>query len=388
MAHTLSDGRRLDTLIHGRDNNFNLIRVAAASAVLVSHCFAIATGSIWAEPLRRALGVTPGTLAVDVFFVTSGFLLTASIQRRSSLADFVRARCLRIFPALLLTTGVTIFILGPLLTTVSLQQYFGSPETWKSLFKCSTLFFGFQLSLPGVFAGNPWPNAVNNPLWTLPHEVRCYAILAALWFSSNARSPKIFVGAIYAVVAVAGVLALVVNFDQVPFPRLVFMFFVGTAIYINRHAIKFSTLAAAALLAALVASAMLDRLAFRVVFMIAAPYLVMYFAYLPGGFLRLYNRLGDYSYGIYILAFPIGQTITSFWLGIGPWTLIGLSAPLTIVLAVLSWHFVEKKALALKDVRSIFARRVPVGTDPALAETALAQANAKGDGRGLPNANQ
>ncbi|USI27496.1 hypothetical protein ACD631_14130 [Alteromonas macleodii] len=50
-----------------RDNNFNLIRFVAASLVLVSHSFPLATGSGVAEPLKSALGIAFGHIAVDIF---------------------------------------------------------------------------------------------------------------------------------------------------------------------------------------------------------------------------------------------------------------------------------------------------------------------------------
>ena len=79
----------------GRDNNFNLIRFCAAFAVLISHSFAIATGSGSAEPMRHTLGLTWAYIAVDVFFLTSGFLVTASLISRQSAVGFAWARALR-----------------------------------------------------------------------------------------------------------------------------------------------------------------------------------------------------------------------------------------------------------------------------------------------------
>jgi peptidoglycan/LPS O-acetylase OafA/YrhL len=74
------------------------------------------------------------------------------------------------------------------------------------------------------------------------------------------------------------------------------------------------------------------------------------FAYSP-----LLNRLirtGDYSYGIYIYAFPVQQTIASFYpkIPIGLYLLV--CSFLTFVLAILSWHLVEKYALSLKPRRA------------------------------------
>lgn len=92
---------RLSNFTQGKDNNFNLIRMIAALAVLVTHSFALAIGTQDAEPFRQSLGMTMGAIAVDVFFVTSGFLVTASLLTRQNTIEFIWARALE---------GVRIFV--------------------------------------------------------------------------------------------------------------------------------------------------------------------------------------------------------------------------------------------------------------------------------------
>ena len=71
----------LSNYIRGRDNNFNLIRMIAATAVLVTHSFVLSIGTLDSEPFRVSFKMTLGSLAVDMFFVTSGFLVTGSLLR-------------------------------------------------------------------------------------------------------------------------------------------------------------------------------------------------------------------------------------------------------------------------------------------------------------------
>jgi len=349
---------RLSDLTQGRDNNFNVIRMLAASSVLVSHSFALTTGSGDAEPLKHALGMTLGDIAVDIFFVASGFLVSASLLHRRSVIEFTRARFLRIFPALAVAVLLSVFALGISLTDTTLGSYFGSRETTIYLAKNLTLFFGVAYNLPGVFAHNPWRFSVNGSLWTLPFEVRMYAILAIIWSivrSLGYSNERLFGAATIAITILSGS-ALVANnflhFYGGEFLRLLFMFFSGVTMYSLRSKVELNGYLALALFLVLAGFGRFDIERFHIVYLLALPYLILYCAYVPSGEIRRYNSLGDYSYGIYIFAYPLQQTLISILPGMSPMKVLTLSAPITLVLAILSWHFVEHPALRLKAPHS------------------------------------
>jgi peptidoglycan/LPS O-acetylase OafA/YrhL len=195
-----------------------------------------------------------------------------------------------------------------------------------------------------VFAQNPWPDAVNGSLWTMPQEIRCYLLLSAIWLATGRT--KLFPLATLLVLCVTGTIMVL---TETKFSPLAFMFFLGVGLYLFRRSILLSHALAFGCLALVVAAAFLSPPLFRAVLTIAIPYLVLYAAYVPSGWVRLYNRLGDYSYGVYILAYPVQQIIVSKVHGISPTMLTVLAAPSTLLLAVASWHFIEKRALALKD---------------------------------------
>ena len=83
------------------------------------------------------------------------------------------------------------------------------------------------------------------------------------------------------------------------------------------------------------------------------PYMVIYIAYVPGGRIRRFNRVGDYSYGVYIYAFPVQQSIVSLWPRVAPVELLCSAAAVTAVLAILSWHFIERPAMKLQPVKPL-----------------------------------
>jgi peptidoglycan/LPS O-acetylase OafA/YrhL len=95
---------RLENFLGTRDNNFNLIRIFAAALVLYSHSFDLFGLT---EPLGNLLGHTFGSVAVDVFFITSGLLIARSLYTRNNLPAFVKARVLRIYPALIVAVLFT-----------------------------------------------------------------------------------------------------------------------------------------------------------------------------------------------------------------------------------------------------------------------------------------
>ncbi|KGQ20831.1 Acyltransferase 3 [Lysobacter dokdonensis DS-58] len=342
---------RLGQYATGRDNNFNLVRFIAAFAVLWSHSYAIVISPAF-EPWVQWLGYTPGGVAVDVFFVTSGFLVTASLMRLDNFRAFARARALRIFPALLVMSLLLALVMGPLLTTRPLDVYFSDSAVWKFIWKNSTILTGVKYSLPGVFENNHM-QVVNGSLWTLPFELRCYLTLALVWWlASFVKSDK---ARMFTRIVVVGTALMLVSFwvaHHYAYKhwhtfRLFYFFFLGAAMWIYRARIPMSGTLFAVACVALIGGIVQPKTFFWI-YPLTVPYIVMWLAYVPGGVLRQFNKLGDYSYGIYIYAFPIQQALVATVPGITPEQMIAAAGAGTVALAVLSWHLVEKPMLARK----------------------------------------
>jgi peptidoglycan/LPS O-acetylase OafA/YrhL len=334
-------GRMLGAHVAGRDNNFNLIRMVAATGVLVSHAFPISLGPGAVQPLDPILGLTLGTVSVYVFFAVSGFLIARSFERSGSLGRFWKARVLRIFPGLAVVLAVTL-VAGAFASTAPLAEYARAAVTY---FLRNLTLFALQYDLPGVFAVNPYGPAINGSLWTLSYEVLCYAGVMGLGLAGLLQSGKRAGLAFLAFLAFYAAARL-----AAPHPRLVLLaelalpFMLGTLLHAWRDRVPLSFLPGAGLAA--LALLLHGTPLFREAFVVALTYWVFLLAYLPRGAVRTYNRLGDFSYGTYIYAFPVQQIVAA--LGIAdPFLNIALALPLTLVCAILSWTLVEKPALAL-----------------------------------------
>lgn len=335
----------------GRDNNFNLIRMVAATAVLVSHGFALRSGDPSTEPLHSLIGMSLGTIAVDVFFASSGFLVTASMLRRGSAVDFARARILRIYPAAIVACLLTVSLLGPAVTTLGLREYFASLTTWEYLLKGVTMIGGVSFHLPGVFESNPYPRAVNGSLWSMPWELRMYALLLVLWIGAGiagAARMSCFRGGVVSIAVLGVILACVHELRPVANTQgigLLAMFFVGGACHLLGDRISLPRWGGPLALGVVLGCGVAGPEAFSLAWIACAPYLILWCAYMPSRTIRVYNRLGDYSYGVYIFAFPVQQLIMRVNPEIGMISFTLFAFGISVGLAAFSWHLVEKPCL-------------------------------------------
>ncbi|MDT0509454.1 acyltransferase [Novosphingobium sp. MMS21-SN21R] len=342
-------GKPIGQYLGGRDNNLNLIRIVAASAVLVSHAYALTSGQEMSEPFRAATGLSLGQFAVAIFFGMSGLLIARSFDRRQSLAHFVSARFLRLWPALAVVLTLTAFALGPVMTSQGASEYLRSTQTLAYVPRNLSLYFRDD-ALPGVFAANPYGAATNGSLWSLFYEVACYGGVVALGYLGGLRKTWMFglflafvvAGHVWSVIAspASGVAYRLDVMGFVGFP-----FALGMAAYVWRDRLSLG-LAGIALVWVLVAL-LLDTVWLGSAIMLALVYTCLWLAFVPKGAVLAYNRLGDFSYGVYIFAYPAQQTLVALWPGHGPAVNMAASGAITLILAIASWHLVEKRALAL-----------------------------------------
>lgn len=341
----------LGDLAVGRENNLNLLRFVAASIVLFSHCYAL-TGHIADEPVAKVTnGLTDiATIGVTIFFAISGFLVTQSVMRSRSMGTFIKARALRLLPALALSTAFCVFVLGPIATKLPQNAYWTDQQTWRYLIQ--TALLDPQLGLPGVFRDNPYPlPAVNGSLWTIPLEVWCYVAIGIATALGIARRQWAFslllgVGFVCFVVGETMVRRYLPSGQVYTAPYLIAIFFVGGWCFLYRAMVPITPWLAGAI--AIIALLLLKSSLALYAFYLGVAYLAYYCAYSPTLRVKWFLRVGDYSYGIYVFAFPVQQFLVWQFRIADPWVLLATAYPATLALAVISWHLVEQPALALK----------------------------------------
>ena len=335
-------------------NNVDFLRFMAAVMVWYSHCFALFLGT--GDGMERWIPFESfGSLGVTIFFIISGYFITASAVRNPQLKTFARNRALRILPALIVVVVLAAFVLGPLVSTLPWSEYFSHPKMWKYL--KTALVFQVQYTLPGVFADNP-AQAVNGSLWSLQHEVRCYIIIGLLAVIGWLR-PRVMVAMLAALFAlrVHGVLGA-------PMPdrfwgmrwekletavRLGSEFAIGSVLYWFRQPLltQWKWLLLAVILA--VVSCFLTAGWGKLLFDPALAVIVLSIGLMKLPVLTRFSRYGDFSYGMYLYAFPM-QQLAKYLFPDAPFSaLVAVSFLFTLCCAVLSWRWVEKPALSRKD---------------------------------------
>ena len=320
-------------------NNFNLIRLFAAWLVIYGHAWAI-TGSAGGDLITRLTRFKfAGGVAVDVFFFISGFLIAASLAR-NDVRSYLASRALRILPALVVCVALSVFVLGPLLTTAA--DYWRHPMTWDYLWANSSLWAS-RYTLPGVFESLP-QQAVNGSLWTLPIEARLYLallVVSLLGVLTTRRYTPLWAVAMAAAYGFAA--------WRHPLPEWLAnyiwctaFFITGTLCWLHREHIRLSPWP----LLALLGFAVLARGTpwFHLPYFAIACYGTLWLAFMAK--LPVIRR-NDLSYGLYLYGWPAAQLVQHFWPG-GPLHNMLWATLLAGMLAAVSWFAIERPALRWK----------------------------------------
>jgi peptidoglycan/LPS O-acetylase OafA/YrhL len=329
-------------------NNFDLLRLLLAIIVCVSHASYLSGF----QQIGNISSFLSSSVAVKAFFVVSGFLIFMSFERSSSLMAYARKRISRIYPAYF-TVVMLCAILLFAVSSKSIGEYF-SVEWIKYVFANLTFLNLLQPRLPGVFENNNLTD-INASLWTIKIEVMFYLAVPifVFLFRTFSRLPVLILVYCSSVAYVEILEKVARNTDQGIYEELsrqlpgqLSYFMAGAFFYyflplFERHVKYF--LAAAALILAINFSFPLPLL---------EPFALATVVIFVGlfGYLGNFGTYGDFSYGMYILHYPIIQTILHFgWFQNNPWSFLAVAMTTTTAGAIAMWHLVEKRFLGRRS---------------------------------------
>ena len=334
-------------------NNFDLLRILFAWFVIVSHSYVL-NGDGATDPLFEMTQQTflLSFIGVKGFFIISGYLIFKSMVVSTSIFEYLVKRVLRIFPALavvLLVTLVAVFFIYP----NNMPPFFSNKEVY-AYFLGNIILFKPHFFISGIFAGLP-SSAINGSLWTIEYEFFFYLfILLFFYFRSNKKILKVLlviVVALFLMVRLAFYDWTVQTHFFIPLEPLFDLgpyFLMGSLL----SCFNFDTMPAKNALAAVLSLVLVASVYFKIghtVVYFTLPFLVIYVGKQTSKLASwVHTTMGDPSYGIYLYAFPLQQLII-YWYRPSTLVLFVASTIGAFIFGYLSWIFIEKKALALKQ---------------------------------------
>jgi peptidoglycan/LPS O-acetylase OafA/YrhL len=354
-------------------NNINAIRLVLSVSVLYSHSFPLALGYETTEPVAYLTGgqATIGSMAVAAFFALSGYLIAGSWERSSSWVTFALRRVRRIYPAYLVA-GMVCYLAFPMPS---------SPEGAWGLF--------LLRNVPGssVFANNPKPMTVNGSLWTIPFEAWSYVGIALMGAAGLLVRRRTLVGLLVASIVLAVLfegyeingmgkgLGYIIGWPRA-WARLLPPIFAGILYHSMAGRFRWHPLLGLAAVSGLAIGAYLP-LGMTVALPTCGTYLLFSAAFSPPwNWGKWITSHGDFSYGIYLYAFPIQQTVMCL-IGhpVGATVLFALSIVPAFAAGIASWLLIEQRFLV--------ARRRQISGGPVTRSESLAEPRSQAANRPL-----
>lgn len=333
-------------------NNFNLLRLIFALFVVVSHSYPLSgapTGDYLQQLTNGQVGFS--YLGLYGFFSISGFLVFQSLNNSKNITSYFKKRILRIFPALFVLLFLTV-ILGYFVYDCDFVSYIHNKSVWTYLPRRLSLVL-LQDEIQGVFSHNVYGPPINGSLWSLLYEFAFYVALSVLFFCTSSAQIIILVSWLLALLIgrfffftvstkVNYILEAKLVLEYAPF------FFFGSLLAIAKvEQWKYRKPLIVILLLTLVFAAFMN--VFHIIMYFVLPELVILIGISSWPIVNMFiSKLGDISYGVYIYAFPIQQTLMHFF-KLAAIELMIPSILLSCIFGYMSWHLIEVHALKLKQ---------------------------------------
>lgn len=321
-------------------NNFDFLRIVFALTVAIAHLIELSGVELF-QPYSKYFNTR---LAIDGFFIISGFLIAKSYEKSTSFKDYATRRIRRIIPAyflVILICAIGLYVISK----SSFQNYFGNSQFWKYLV-CNLLFQNYlEPCLPGVFQENNSICAVNGALWTIKIEEAFYLTVPLLYWIVKKKWLR------------ANVLCIIIFFLSILYfnyfisidkyriakqlPGAMAFFSVGILLYRN---FDFFFKNKDYIIIPCIILFYLEQYIYKTHFLKPASFgFIVFYAAYNFRFLKNFGKYGDFTYGIYILHFPIIQLFTycRLYQKFNPFLTGSITILLVCILAILSWYYVE-----------------------------------------------
>ena len=320
-------------------NNFDFLRFVFAFTVAISHFIELSEVDFFL-PIKKFFNTR---LAIDGFFIISGFLIAKSIEASTNTKDYILRRIRRIFPAYYFIILISAFFLF-FISSKSAGEYFFNGQFWRYLLANLSFQNYFEPCLPGVFQTHEIC-AINGALWTIKIEEAFYLCLPIFYwlFKKKYISFNMLIATTYIISIVYFNYFLAQNNYRIAkqLPGAFSFFAVGILFYRNfnflfkwKHLIIIPSL-----LLFTFEQYVLETQVFKP---IAYGFMVFYLAY-NFRFLNNFGKYGDFTYGIYIYHYPLIQVFVYFGLFdiYPPLLMFIITIILDLFLAILSWKYIE-----------------------------------------------
>jgi peptidoglycan/LPS O-acetylase OafA/YrhL len=335
------------------NNNFGLLRLFFASLVIVSHSPEIIDQNRSREILTNIFGtISFGELAVDSFFLISGYLILKSFYSTSSVKSYFTKRILRIYPGFIVASLFCILVVTPIAGSWNLISNLNSTD-WIKTFTNLVILEGPEVN--GLFMGDQ-PFILNGAMWSIWLEFLCY-ISIPVFFLLGLHKKRLYITVTIAIVSLF-IFLLITNKDiWLPYPlrisaylstRLLSAFLIGGAYYYFRDRVIWNrNLSLASLILLLICLSF--KYTAELGFFIFGGYLIFNFALNYKN--KTLNQIGtknDISYGVYLYAWPIQMLIVQHYPGISPVVMTLATMASVAILGYLSWIYVEQPFMKMK----------------------------------------
>lgn len=334
------------------------MRLILAFFVIITHSYAILGYEEHDFLYRISKGQTRfSVFAVDSFFVISGYLVTSSLLNSSSILSYLTKRSLRIVPGFWAVVLLSIVALALLTSETPLKRIF---STEAISYVANNFAFRIHYQVSEILSGKP----INGSLWTIPYEAFLYILIIPLWWirRSEMRVAAI-IGVLFTFLAfhflandTLGRLSLPVIWINIAELCRLGAFYMMGALFATWKILSFKkNWIVVSLGVGAVAFSLLSQVYYYTAFL-CMPALILSLGLMYNKFFSQATASGDYSYGVYLWAFPVQQTIAYFFDIQEPLYLTLVAIPVAYAFGMMSWHFIEYPFLRLKHMLPVQGR--------------------------------